>query len=94
MDEKTTEFYKRLKEELEKDMTWPGPYLFKFIVPADPKNLSTIEQVFDKTDAQIQTRNSSNGKFTSVSIKVTMDNAQQIIDKYIAVSPIEGLISL
>ncbi|MHC5309436.1 DUF493 family protein [Myroides sp. LJL116] len=94
MDEKTKDFYKRLQDELEKDMTWPGAYLFKFIVPGDPKNLALIEEVFDNTDAQIQTRNSSNGKFTSVSIKVTMDSSQQIIDKYIAVSPIEGLISL
>ncbi|MHC5201262.1 DUF493 family protein [Myroides sp. LJL119] len=95
MDEKTKEFYKRLKEQLEKEMTWPGPYLFKFIVPGDnPENLEHIRKVFAGTNAEIQTRNSSNGKFISVSIRVTMDNAQQIIDKYVAVSTIEGIISL
>ncbi|WP_010250109.1 DUF493 family protein [Myroides injenensis] len=94
MDEKTQEFYKRLKEELEKERSWPGPYLFKFIIPNNLDSLAVIEKAFDGTDADIQTRNSSNGAFTSVSVKVTMQNGQEIVDKYIAVSSIEGLISL
>jgi putative lipoic acid-binding regulatory protein len=44
--------------------------------------------------AVITTQQSKTGKFTSISISVTMPNAQSVIDKYIAVSDIEGIISL
>jgi putative lipoic acid-binding regulatory protein len=44
--------------------------------------------------AVITTQQSKTGKFTSVSISVTMNSAQSVIDKYIAVSDIEGIISL
>jgi putative lipoic acid-binding regulatory protein len=94
MDTKTKEFYDRLKGELEKDKTWPGVYLYKFIVPGNPENIARIEEAFDKTDADIQLRNSSKGSFTSVSVKVTMPSAQAIVDKYIELSTIEGLLSL
>lgn len=94
MDDKTKDFYVRLKDELEKERSWPGPYLFKFIVPGQAEKIAQIEEIFDGTNADIQIRNSSNGKFSSVSIKVVMQDGQAIVDKYIAVSSVEGIISL
>ena len=94
MSEKPEDFYERLKEKLEEQGNWPGPYLYKFIIPADSKSLAIIEEHFDGTDAKIETRQSSTGKFTSISIRVTLKNPQEVIDKYMAVSTIEGLISL
>lgn len=94
MDTKTKEFYARLKEQLEQEMTLPGVYLYKFIVPGSPEKIARIEEAFDKTNADIQLRNSSKGAFTSVSVRVTMPSAQAIIDKYIELSTIEGLVSL
>jgi putative lipoic acid-binding regulatory protein len=44
--------------------------------------------------AVIKTTKSKTGKFTSVSVDVQMKNAQEIIDKYIEVSVIEGIVSL
>jgi putative lipoic acid-binding regulatory protein len=44
--------------------------------------------------AVISTQQSKTGKFTSVSISVNMPNPQSVIDKYIEVSDIEGIISL
>lgn len=94
MDTKTEEFYQRLKNELEKSTTWPDSYLFKFIVPADSSKVARIEKAFDGLNADIQTRDSSTKKFTSVSIRVVMDSAQSIIDKYKEMSTIEGIVSL
>ncbi|AJA69194.1 DUF493 family protein [Myroides odoratimimus] len=94
MDDKTIEFYKRLKEQLEDDKTWPRPYLYKFIVPGEPEKIARVEEAFDGCNADIQIKNSSTGKFASVSVKLTVKNAQEIIDKYIAVSTIEGIVSL
>lgn len=94
MDKKTEEFYERLKLELDSSNTWPAEYLFKFIVPTDIEKIQKVENTFDRLGAVIKTTKSKNGAFTSVSVNVTMESSQQIIEKYIAVSDIEGIISL
>lgn len=94
MDKKTEEFYHRLKEELTNSTLWPSEYLFKFIVPTDTEKVATIEKSFDGVGAVIQTSQSKTGKYTSVSINVTMSSAQSVIDKYLELSKIEGIISL
>ena len=94
MDKKTEEFFDRLKAELEKSNTWPAIYLFKFIVPTDNDKIKQVELAFDGLGAVIKTTQSKTGKFTSVSIDVQMDSPQAVIDKYIEVSTIEGIISL
>lgn len=91
---KTDEFYKRLREQLEADTTWPAPYMFKFIVPAAVEKVAAIEQIFDGTNAAIRTRDSSKGTYTSVSIEVLMESPDAVIEKYLEVSKVEGVISL
>ena len=94
MDKKTEDFYIRLKEELSNSTLWPSEYLFKFIVPTDTEKVAIIEKSFDGVGAVIQTSQSKTGKYTSVSINVTMNSAQSVIDKYLELSKIEGIISL
>ena len=94
MDKKTEEFYERLKVELDLSNTWPAEYLFKFIVPTDKDKILKVETAFDCMGAVIKTTKSKTGKFTSISIDVQMKDAQEIIDKYIEVSTVEGIISL
>ena len=93
-DPKSDEFYGRLKEQLAQNTNWPALYLYKFIVPADLEKIATIEAIFDRTDAAISTRESSKGTFTSVSIKVTMESPDAVVEKYLEVSKVEGVISL
>ncbi len=93
-DKKTTDFYNRLREQLTEDTSWPSEYLYKFIVPSSSEKIAEIEAVFNGTDAVINTRDSSKGTYTSVSIKVTMDSPDAVIEKYLQVSEVEGVISL
>ena len=93
MDKKTEEFYIRLKEELGNTSTWPSEYLYKFIVPTDAKKVEAVENAFDNMGAVIKTNQSKTGKFTSVSINVTMESPADVVEKYIEVSTIEGIIS-
>jgi putative lipoic acid-binding regulatory protein len=44
--------------------------------------------------AVINTNQSKTGKYTSVSINVTMSDPEHVISKYIELSSIEGIISL
>ncbi|MEL1245330.1 DUF493 family protein [Flavobacterium sp. DGU11] len=94
MDKKSEEFYARLKEELAGSADWPAEYLFKFIVPSEAGKIQEIEDAFNNMGAVIETTQSKTGKYTSVSINVKMAGAQDIIDKYIELSGIEGIISL
>lgn len=93
-DKNTKEFYERLKKQLEENTSWPAPYLFKFIVPAVLEKIAEIRSIFDGLDAEINTRDSVKGNYTSISIKVILDSPDQVVDKYLEVSKVEGVISL
>lgn len=94
MDKKTEEFYIRLKEELATTSEWPSEYLYKFIVPSDLKKVEEVENTFDNMGAVIQTKKSKTGKYTSISVNVTMESPEAVVEKYIEVSNIDGIISL
>lgn len=90
----TEDFYKRLKTQLEENFTWPSLYLYKFIVPSDPSKIDAIRQIFSNSGADLNTRESSKGNFTSVSVKLQMESPEAVIKKYLEVSAVEGVISL
>ncbi len=93
-ENKSEAFYERLREQLKSDTNWPAPYLYKFIVPASNEKIAEIERIFDNLKATINTRESSKGTYTSVSIKVMMESPDAVIEKYLEVSKVEGVISL
>ena len=92
--EKSDEFYKRLKEELLLNTSWPSDYLYKFIVPTDDDKINRIHKIFDNTGAVIDLRRSSKGKYTSWSITGNLKNPDEVIVKYKEVGRVEGVISL
>ncbi|HEY0090857.1 MAG TPA: DUF493 family protein [Flavobacterium sp.] len=94
MDETTKAFFIRLRAQLEESTQWPAIYLFKFIVPTDQIKVDAVENAFDRMGAVMKTTKSKNQNYTSISINVQMESAQHIIDKYIEVAAIEGIISL
>ncbi len=94
MDKKTEEFYERLKEELRTTSTWPSIYLYKFIVPTETSKIIAVEEAFNNMGAVINTVQSKTGKFTSVSVNVSMESPEHVVEKYQEVSTIEGIISL
>lgn len=93
-EKETAEFYERLKVELDMSNTWPAEYLFKFIVPTVDDNVKRVQDAFDCMGAVIKTTKSKTAKFTSVSVDVTMKDAQEIIDKYQELATIKGIVSL
>jgi len=94
MDKKSEEFYVRLKQELTDSTQWPAEYLYKFIVPSDAEKVQQVENAFNSMGAVIETTQSKTGKYTSISVNVRMKDPQSVIDKYIQLSGIEGIISL
>jgi putative lipoic acid-binding regulatory protein len=91
---KETDFYEKLKKSLEETTTFPTQYLFKFIIPTEQKKFKEIENVFSNLGAVINSKPSSGGKYTSLSIHVKMNTSDKIIAIYQEVSKVEGVISL
>lgn len=92
--DRADEFFSRLKEQLASTNKWPSDYLYKFIVPTEVEKIKRIEGIFDNTGAVIESKKSKNGKYTSLSIIVNLNNPDEVIQKYKEVGEIEGVISL
>ncbi len=84
MDKKRNpeEFYQSLKAQLEDGFVWPHLYLYKFIIPASDEQIAEIENIFDNEQAKISLKESSKGKYVSVSIRVMMQSPDHVIEKY------------
>lgn len=95
MDKKKPEdFYLRLKEQLTETSLWPSKYLYKFIVPSDKDKIASIIAIFKDIKAEVDSRQSKKGTYTSISIATTMKNPDAVIAKYKEVDKIDGVISL
>lgn len=92
--QKSEEFYKRLKEQLTETSSWPSNYLYKFIVPTQGGKIQKIHDIFDNAGAVITSKQSKKGTYTSISITVHLKDPDAVIEKYIAVGKVEGVISL
>lgn len=88
------EFYEKLKKKLDESNIFPSEYLFKFIVSSHEEKIKQVEDLFDFKGAIITKTSSKTGKFTSVSIQVIMQEADDIIFIYKEAEKIEGIISL
>ena len=91
---KESEFYEKLKQSLLETTSFPTKYMFKFIIPTDDEKFKTIEAIFDNLGAVIDSKPSKNGKYTSLTILVRMNDPEEIIQKYQEVAKVDGVISL
>jgi len=87
-------FYAKLKTQLEETTEFPTLYMYKFIVPSNDEKIKEVHQIFDNLGAVIDTKKSSKGTYTSVTITAQMKSADAVIEKYREASTIEGIISL
>ncbi|OUR96542.1 DUF493 domain-containing protein [Halobacteriovorax marinus] len=79
-----------LKALLDTEYEWPGPYLFKFIVPA--VQLLALKGLLSGHD--LIEKPSKNGKYISITLTITCESSQKVIDLYEKVSSIPGIMSL
>ncbi|HEY0030265.1 MAG TPA: DUF493 family protein [Bacteroidia bacterium] len=86
------EQFEKLRGQLNKEKGWPIIYMFKFIVPSDNRKIALVEAKFSD-EAVITQKQSSNGKYISITIKEVMLNADSIIDKYKEMDGIDGLMA-
>mgnify|MGYP001824842093 CR=1 FL=1 len=88
-------FYNKLRAQLYDTALWPSEYLYKFIVTTDSNKIEQVESYFNNMGAVINTKESKNGNYTSISINVKMKNPDAVIEKYkVVTEKVEGVISL
>lgn len=87
-------FYAKLKLQLEDTTKFPGDYLYKFIVPTDANQSEEVKNIFNKGGAIIDTKKSKTGKYISVSVRLKVKNAAEVITYYQEAEKIKGIISL
>ncbi len=85
----TESFRKALTEGLE----WPNEYMFKFVVPADPRKEGKIIELFPD-DADVSFRSSRTGKYTGITIKSWMQSPEDVIRLYEQVRKLGGVMAL
>ncbi len=93
-EENPEDFYKRLKKQLEEVISFPSNYRYKFIVTTDNQKLAEVQKVFDGMRPMVSSKESKNGKYTSLTIQVYMLDPESVIQKYKQVSKIEGVMML
>lgn len=85
--------FQKLEDALRQSKDIPGMFLFKFIIPNNNETLAQTMQLFDNS-ADVVTRESSNGKYVSISSKEVVISVEDVIEKYKLAANIKGLIFL
>jgi putative lipoic acid-binding regulatory protein len=85
--------YQKLLARLVKDFSWPTDYMFKFIVPFNVDSLNKIKALFAE-NARVSHRESSGGKYISVTAVQHMDNPDDVIEIYKKAEFIDKIIAL
>ena len=88
------EFYASLKEKLEATHDFPQDYLFKFIITNEESKQTEIYRVFDNVKYTLSTKDSKNGKYTSLTMNAFVLDADQVISIYKEVGKISGVMML
>lgn len=92
--QRTDDFYNSLQEKLEATHNFPEDYLYKFIITNEESKLTEIYRVFDEIKYTLTSRDSKNGKYTSISINAFVLDANQVINIYKEVGKIPGVMML
>lgn len=94
MNQEQEDFYKKFKERLEESQEFPSNYLFKFIVPNNDEKIKEIKEVFAKSNAGFSFKESKNGKYVSVTIKLYVTDSDEVVKYYKQAGEIKEVILL
>ncbi len=89
----TEEEWNRFKDRLVESMTFPSVYMFKLIVPSEHRSIALAENLFEG-DADIHTKESGGGRYTSITAKQVVMGVDEIISIYKRAATIKGVIFL
>lgn len=89
----TEEDLEKLRLKLVETTSFPSVYMFKLIVPSENRTIALVENIFE-AEADILTKESGKGKYTSITAKQVVMSAEEIIDIYKKAATIKGVMLL
>jgi len=89
----TPEELERFKQKLVETTSFPSVYMFKFIVESENRKIAMVESLFD-AEADLHTKESGNGRYTSITARQVVMDVDEVIDVYKKASEIKGIIFL
>lgn len=93
-DDDNKDFYKSFREKLYEVEQFPSLYTFKFIVRSELNQQEAIEKIFEHPSSKFSFKESSGGKYKSITVETYVNNPDEVISYYKAVSKIDGVIML
>ena len=81
------------KKKLSESMSFPCVYMFKFIVQSENRSIALVESLFD-AGADIHTKESGQGRYTSITAKQVVVNVDEVIEVYKKAALIKGIMFL
>lgn len=89
-----TDQFENLRLKLTQEFVWPQKYMFKFIIAGENVEAKSSLLLLFSSDAVVQEKSSSTGKFNSITIVQKLEDADAVIDIYIKAAGIAGVMSL
>ncbi|MGN0002572.1 MAG: DUF493 domain-containing protein [Sphingobacterium composti] len=93
-DNNGADFYNNFRQKLIDIEQFPSIYTFKFILPADQDKKADVEKIFEHPSTKISSKESSTGKYNSLTVETYVNSADDVIDYYKKVSTIEKVIMM
>ncbi len=87
------DYLQRLENQLNNEGKWPKVYMFKFIILNNNRDYAILRHIFNEQSI-FTSRNSSNDKYISITVKEMMMDATEIMNRYRQAAQIEGIIAL
>tara|TARA_B100000989_G_scaffold282056_1_gene246791 strand:- start:583 stop:876 length:294 start_codon:yes stop_codon:yes gene_type:complete len=91
---KSEEFYLRFEKQLKESQSWPGYYLFKFIIKNEAGELKILKSILNNHKGNLSQKSSTNNKFISVTFEYLALSPSDVIRIYKEASVIDDMISL
>ncbi len=91
---KSEDFYLRFEEQLKESQSWPGSYIFKFILKNKAVKLEILKSILKNHKGNISQKSSTNNKFISVTFEYIASSPSDVIRIYKEASVIDDIISL
>lgn len=88
------DFYEDFRAKLNAVEQFPSLYTFKFIVKTELNKLDQVKSIFDHASTKFTEKDSSGGKYKSVTVETYVADADAVINYYKEVAKVESVIML
>lgn len=84
---------RKIKQSLNEVHQWPSIYVFKFIFENSMDKRNEVLNIFSE-DVEVGVKYSREGNYVSLTIKEVIYKSEDVLDRYLQASKVDGVIAL